>query len=108
MPVPNTAQYMTMKMISVLGIDMSCFLTCSPQDAIAPDGVGTEFAKAGRGREKLIAIVVPVVHLHENLRIRPCYAGGNRLRTSVEAILAAERNSFADRINEQRPPTDPL
>jgi hypothetical protein len=26
----------------------------------------------------------------------------------VEAIFAAERNSFADRINEQRPPTDPL
>ena len=34
--------------------------------------------------------------------------GGNRLRTSAEAILAAERNSFADRINEQRPSTDPL
>jgi hypothetical protein len=33
---------------------------------------------------------------------------GNRLRTSVDAIFAAERNSFADRINEQRPPTDPL
>jgi hypothetical protein len=33
---------------------------------------------------------------------------GNRLRTSAEEILAAERNSFADRINEQRPPTDPL
>jgi hypothetical protein len=28
--------------------------------------------------------------------------GGNRLRTGVEAMLAAERNSFADRINEQR------
>lgn len=36
------------------------------------------------------------------------YAGGNRLRTGAEEILAAERNSFADRINEQRPPTDPL
>src|SRR4030081_2617160 len=107
MPVPNTAQYMTMKMISVLGIDMSCFLTCSPQDAIAFDGVGTELAEAGRGREKLIAIVVPVVHMHENLRMRPHYVGGNRLRTSAERILAAGRNSFADRINEQRPPSDP-
>jgi len=40
--------------------------------------------------------------------MRPRYVGGNRLRTSAEKILAAERNSFADRLNEQRPPSDPL
>jgi hypothetical protein len=33
-----------------LGIEVSCFLSCSPQDAIAPDGVGTELAEAGRSR----------------------------------------------------------
>jgi hypothetical protein len=30
------------------------------------------------------------------------YAGGDRLSIGVEAILAAERNSFADRIKAQR------
>src|SRR4030081_2717126 len=41
-------------------------------------------------------------------QMRPRYAGENRLRIRAEEIVAAERNSFADRINEQRPPTDPL
>ena len=36
------------------------------------------------------------------------YAGGNRLYIGAEAILAAERNSFADRIKKQRPAADPL
>jgi hypothetical protein len=40
--------------------------------------------------------------------MRTRYAGGDRLRTSAQEIMAAERNSFADRINKQRPPTDPL
>ncbi len=35
------------------------------------------------------------------------YAGGSRLYIGAEAILAAERNSFADRIKEQRPAADP-
>ena len=105
---PQAHPYSERHQFPGLGVEMPGFLACSAQDAVAPDGVGTELAEAGRGREKLIAIVVPVVHVHENLRIRPRYAGGNRLRTSAEAILAAERNSFADRINEQRPPTDPL
>jgi Cupin len=40
--------------------------------------------------------------------MRRRYAGGNRLRTGAEGILAAERNSFAVRINEQQPAADPL
>src|ERR1700730_15857966 len=59
-----------------LGVEMPGFLPCSAQDAVAPDGVGTELAEAGGSREKLIAIVVPVVHVHENLRVWPRYAGG--------------------------------
>jgi hypothetical protein len=36
------------------------------------------------------------------------YAGGHRLCIGAEAILAAEHNSFADRIKKQRPAADTL
>jgi hypothetical protein len=36
------------------------------------------------------------------------YAGGDRLYIGGEAILAAERSSFADRIKKRRPAADPL
>jgi len=93
---------------SGLGAEASGFLACSPQSGVALDGLGTEHTEAGHGRGKLISIVVPVVHVHENLRMRPRNAGRNRLRTSAEEILAEERNSFADRIKKQRPAADPL
>jgi hypothetical protein len=93
---------------SGLGAEASGFLACSPQSGVALDGLGTELADAGHGRGKLTAIVVPVVHVHENLRMWSRYAGGNRLHIGAEAILAEERSSYADRIKKQRPAADPL
>src|ERR1700730_6675157 len=73
---PQAHGYSERHQFSGLGVEMSGFLACSAQDAIAPDGIGTELAEAGRGRNKLIAIVVPIVHVHENLRMRPAMRVG--------------------------------
>jgi hypothetical protein len=83
-----------------LVMEVTGLLTGAAQGDIALDGIGVELAKAADPGDELLTVVVPVVHMHDNLLFRAIWDGD----WEGDGFMLSRRKAYADRINEQGRP----
>src|SRR5580704_15601702 len=65
--------------LASLVVEVTGLLTGAAQGDIALDGIGVEFAKAADPGDELLTVVVPVVHMHNNLLFHAIEKGIGRV-----------------------------